>query len=90
MIHLIVSALSTDGILTKDANEILVNILNVIYFLTGVVAVFVIILSAVTFSASAGDADRVKKAKNNILYSVIGIVIISLAFVITNYVIGRV
>ena len=36
---------------------------------------------------SAGDAGKVKKAKDTILYGVIGLVIVVLAFAIVNFVI---
>ena len=34
---------------------------------------------------SAGDAGKIKKAKDTILYSVIGLIVVALAFAIVNF-----
>ncbi|MNL79813.1 hypothetical protein D3C87_2065000 [compost metagenome] len=52
-------------------------------------AVIVIIIAGFIYTTSGGDAGAVKKAKNMVLYSVVGIVVIALAFVITQFVAGR-
>jgi heme O synthase-like polyprenyltransferase len=65
------------------------SILNIVYVVAGIVAVIVIIIAGYTYTTSSGDAGAIKKAKNMILYSVIGIVVIGLAFVITQFVAGR-
>lgn len=65
------------------------GILGIVYLVAGIVAVIVIIIAGYMYTTSGGDAGAVKKAKNMILYSVIGIVVIGLAFVITQFVAGR-
>ena len=50
----------------------------------------IIIVSGILYTTSAGDSARVKTAKNAITYAVVGIVVILLAFTITNFVIGKV
>ena len=74
---------------TLTADEVLKNGLNIVYFLAGVVAVIVIIIGGIYYATSSGDSGKVTKAKNMILYSVVGIVIILSAFAITNFVVGR-
>lgn len=76
------------GISDVSEDVLLVNILNTAYFLGGLIAVIVIIIAGLTFINSGGDASSVVKAKNQILYAVIGIVVILVAFTITNFVIG--
>ncbi len=66
------------------------NILNAIIGVLGVVAVVVIIIGGVGYMTSAGDAGKVKKAKDTILYGVIGLVVVALAFAIVNFVIANV
>lgn len=56
----------------------------------GFVAVIMIILGAVQFLTSSGDASKVKKAKDTILYGVIGLVVAILAFSIVNFVLSSV
>jgi len=72
---------------TGDA--LFINGLNIAYFVAGIVAVIVIVISGFTFVTSGGNAEAVGKAKNAILYSVIGLVVIATAFVITQFVVGR-
>ena len=64
------------------------TIINAIIGVLGVIAVVVIIYGGVQYMTSSGDSGKVKKAKDTILYGVIGLVICALAFAITNFVIG--
>lgn len=66
------------------------NILNVAIGALGIVAVIVIIIGGVQYMTSTGDAGKVKKAKDTILYGVIGLVVVILAFAIVNFVIANV
>lgn len=65
------------------------NVMNVIYLVAGAVAVIVGIIGGIQFTTSSGDASKAAKARNTLLYSVIGLVVVSSAFAITNFVIGR-
>ena len=66
------------------------TIINVAIGLIGFVAVVVIILGGVQYTTSAGDAGKVKKAKDTIMYGIIGLVIALLAFAIVNFILGNV
>ena len=72
----------------NNFNENLTNILNWIVGILGIVAVIVIIIGGVNYMTSAGDAGKVKKAKDTILYGIIGLIVAALAFAIVNWVIG--
>jgi type IV secretory pathway VirB2 component (pilin) len=71
---------------TPSANQVLQNGLNIAYFAIGSIAVVIIIIAGFTLITSGGDAEAIKKAKNTILYAVIGIVAVLFAFAITNIV----
>jgi lysylphosphatidylglycerol synthetase-like protein (DUF2156 family) len=71
------------------ATSVLNNALNIFYFTAGTVAVIVIILAGFKYVTSVGKQDSIAKAKNAILYAVIGLIVIMLAFAITWFVIGR-
>jgi hypothetical protein len=77
------------GIEEIKAGSVVNGILNTVYFAAGVTAVIVIIISGMFYVISQGDASKIKRAKDGILYSVVGLVIVLTAFVLTNYVIGR-
>jgi len=74
---------------TLTSGEVVTNTLNLAYFLAGIIAVIVIIIGGIMYTTSAGNAGSVTKAKNMILFSVIGLVVILSAFALTNFVIGR-
>lgn len=66
------------------------DILGVVYFAGGVVAVIALIVGGFYYASSNGDSGRVTKGKNIIVYSVAGIIVIGFAFAITQFIIGRV
>ena len=80
---------TTVNIPTNTADSLLSNGLNVMYFIAGVVAVVTIIIAGIMYTTSTGDAGRVTKAKNLLTYAIVGFVVILVAFIVTNFVIGR-
>lgn len=77
------------GITKVGAQNTIDGVLNTVYYSAGAIAVIVIIISSIFYIISQGDAAKIKRAKDGILYAVVGLVVILLAFVITNFVIGR-
>lgn len=69
----------------KEGNFTLTTILNYIYALIGLVAVFYIVLAAVNFATAHGDVGKVTKSKNTIVFAVIGLIIVVLAAAVTNF-----
>jgi hypothetical protein len=65
-------------------------IINVIIGIIGLVAVVVIILGGFQYMTSSGDSTKVKKAKDTILYGIVGLVIALLAYAIVNFVLGAI
>ena len=66
------------------------TIINVIIGIVGFIAVAMIILGGISFITSQGDTAKVTKAKNTILYGVVGLIVAILAFAIVNFVLGSV
>ena len=64
------------------------NIINGVIAALGIVAVIIIIIGGVSYMTSSGDAARLKKAKDTILYACIGLVISVLSFAIVNFTIS--
>ena len=71
-----------------DLWGIVSTIINFILAIVGVIAVFMIIFGGIQYSTSAGDSGKVKKAKDTILYGIIGLVIALLAAAIVNFVLN--
>lgn len=76
-----------DGI-PKATTVDLSGIIGLVYAVAAIVAVIVIIIGGISYSTSAGDASKMAKAKNSIMYGLIGVVIVGIAFPITIYVAG--
>lgn len=66
------------------------TIINVALGVIGFLAVVMIIVGGVQYTTSAGDAQKVTKAKNTIMYGIIGLVIALLAYAIVNFVLANV
>lgn len=73
----------------NDVNTQLSDGLKLVYAIAAVIAVVVIVIAGIQYSLSNGNAQTVSKAKNAIVYSVVGLIIIASAFMITSYVFGR-
>ncbi len=84
-------ALSADdvGINEVSSEQLVGNMLNLVYFIGGIIAVIVIVIAGLTFVTSSGDAARIKKARTAIFDAAVGLVVIMMAFTITYFVIGR-
>ena len=80
----------TEGENSETLDQSVIGIINGVIGVLGLVAVVVIIVGGVQYMTSSGDAGKVKKAKDTILYGVIGLVICVLAFAIVNFVISNI
>lgn len=74
----------------QDLMSTVQTIINVALSILGIVTVLMIILGAVQYTTSQGDPAKATKARNTILYGVIGLVIALLAFAIVNFVLREV
>ena len=77
------------GIITQSADNVTVqNIFNVVLALAGAVAVAFVVFGGIKYMLSQGEPNETKQARDTILYSVVGMVIVVVAFMLVNYVIG--
>ena len=67
-----------------------IRIVNYFLYAGGMVAVVMAIISGIQMTTSAGDPGAVKKAKNTLTWSIVGLLIMMLAYAIVNFVIGYV
>ncbi len=73
-----------------DLMKTLTVIINVVVGVVGFIAVVMIIMGGISFATSQGDTSKVAKARNTILYGVVGLVVALLAFAIVNFVLGAI
>jgi hypothetical protein len=65
------------------------KLVGAVFIFSGAWATLFIVIGAVRYAASAGDQGLITKAKDTILYAVIGLVISLLAFTIVQFTLGR-
>lgn len=68
--------------------NILVAVINIALILAGALAVIYLIYSGVIYITAGGDAEKAGKGRTGIINAIIGIIIIALAFGITQYLIN--
>lgn len=66
------------------------NIVNVLLFALGMIAVIMIVIGGFRYVLSGGDSSAIGAAKNTIFYAVIGLVVAILAFAIVNFVLKNI
>lgn len=62
------------------------NIINLLLFIIGAIAVIMIIIGGIRYTLSNGDQGAVTSAKNTILYAIVGLVIAIMAYAIVNFI----
>ena len=78
---------------TANTNDLMGQantIINVVIGVIGFVAVAFIIFGGFQYTTSAGDPGKVKRAKDTILYGIIGLIVAMLAYAIVNFVLSNV
>lgn len=73
-----------------DANSFIKTLVDTLLFILGAISVLVIILAGIMYATSGGDATNVKRAKDMLLYAVIGLVVALLAYAIVGFVLGQI
>ncbi len=70
----------------NKVNDTIANIVNVLSAIVGVVAVIMLIVAGYRYITSGGSAEKVKSAKDTLVYAVVGLIIVALAQVIVRFV----
>ena len=80
------SPLPNSKVGTKDAADAAWHsALNIVFGLAGVIAVMLIVINGLQYISANGDAQKIAQAKQGIMYSVIGLLIVILAFTIVTF-----
>ena len=65
------------------------KIVNILLYIAGIIAIIVIIISGIKLTASHGDSSAASKARQNLIYAVVGLIIAVSAFAIVNFVFAQ-
>jgi hypothetical protein len=74
---------------TADSSTV-ESILQFVFIAAGSISVIMIAIGGFKYVTSLGEGQAVAKAKDTILYAVIGLAVSMLAFAIVNFVVGRI
>jgi len=75
------------GLGTQDLRVSIMKIVRIVLGFVGVIALLIIIYAGYTWMTSAGNAEKIEKAKKILINAVIGLVIIFSAFAIVSFII---
>lgn len=70
----------------ENAESFIKTLVNVLLFIVGTLSVIMIIVSGIFYVISSGDAGRVAKAKNTLMYSIVGLVVAFIAYAVVNWI----
>jgi len=79
----------SQGTKTNPVNHIIKVATDIVALVTGLVAVIIIIVGGLTMVTSAGNAEAVANSRKRITYAIVGLAIVSLAWVIISFTIDR-
>lgn len=70
------------------ANAIIPKVINIMLFIVGILAIIMMIYGGIRYVLSGGDNNKVKDAKNTILYAVVGLVVAILGYAIVSWIVS--
>lgn len=65
------------------------TVVSVMMFILGALAVIMIIYSGIQYVISVGDSGKIQKAKNTLIYSIVGLVVAMFAYAIVDFVLDN-
>ncbi len=65
--------------------ELARNVIQGILGVTGAIALFYLVWGGITWMTSQGNADRIKKGKDTIVWAILGLAFIFFSYVILNF-----
>lgn len=68
-----------------DPKNVTTKIINYSLFFIGALALIFVIWGGILFVTSGGDAEKTTKARNTLLYAIIGVIVVVLAYAIVNW-----
>ena len=81
--------LPNQDITESSLNATIANVFSIVFGVMGAISVLMITIAGLQYILSSGDPAKTAKAKDTILYAVIGLVVAVSAFAIINFVIKK-
>jgi len=88
MIYLMTLLVSNKNLPQAKSTDI-TSILNIVLGIMGAIAFLMLIIAGLRYTISQGDPGKVSEAKQMIVYTLVGLLVIALAATVVNFVIGK-
>ena len=72
-----------------QVNGLIKTIVEVLLTAVGAISIIMIVIGGIMFALSSGDAQKAAKARNTVLYAVVGLAVSLFASAIVNFVFNR-
>lgn len=72
-----------------EAHDVFENVLYLVYFAAGISAIIAIIIAGYTYVTANGNSASITKSVRTIVYSLVGLAVIMVAFAVTGFIFGR-
>lgn len=83
--NIIVDKCVQDGVATLNClPAVFLNILSALLMFVGTFALFLFIMGGFKYIGSAGDPKKLEGARNNLIYGIMGLIIVLFSFFIIN------
>lgn len=90
-LDVVAAVLNYDALPKRPVNDGLIRtVLSLVFTITGALAVMMIVIGGIKYSSSQGDPQAISRAKNTIIYAVVGVVVSIFSLTIVGFVLGRV
>lgn len=89
-LQLLATSLVKPDYLPKANTPQFVIIMNFLFVITGIIAVFMVVFAGIQLIISTGEPEKIATARRTILYAIVGIIFITFSSVIVNFVWGKV
>lgn len=73
----------------QDIGTIIANILRILIAISGSLAVIMILVASIFYITATGDSGRVKRARDIILHTVTGLVLIIISYALVTFIAGE-
>lgn len=77
----------SDNIPTASGDSIFNGVVNSVFAVAGMVAVIGVVISAYIYVTSNGDSSKITKGKQGLIYSIVGLAVVSVGFALIRFVV---
>lgn len=90
MLYVFAQLRGAHGLPNPDTSNVLETALKTAFVVIGALSVIFVIIGGFQYVLSGGDPGNTSRAKETILYAIVGLIVSLLAFSVVDFVIGKV